>query len=143
MAKVMRIVEPHMYEEFLTYLQRPACTCSSQDKPTEQKDEPTFSSSTANSAEDKIQDNTEKELEIKAGEQTLPGYNDKATVCTTESETGSHSVTKNEERVPNPKPLVGGRPTNWLNIEMLHMSPYTKRKYKVKPRKVMKGGKRR
>ena len=126
-----------MYEEFLTYLQRPGCTCMSQVKPMEQQDEPTFSSSTVNSAEDKVGNNMTKELESSRGDQTLPGCNDKSTVCTTDSETGSRSATKNA-----PKELKGSGPTNWLNIEMLHMTPYMKRKYAVKPRKVMKGGKR-
>ena len=140
MAKIMRIVEPHMYEEFLAYLQRPECTCVSHDKPTEEK--PTFTITTVS---DVSKDNAAHELIPSGGDQTMKSCSEKATVGTEDTQTSLPVTTKNEEAKEerNTKSTRGGGPPrNWLNIETLHIRPYSKR-YAASKRKVKKGGKRR
>ena len=126
MAKIMRIVEPRMYEEFLSFLRKPSCVCTLNEN---------------NNSEDGTCPNLvqgRKQQENTLGQPTIiipsdvsrsnvrPDDDDKVVLGETKS-CDPPAIKQEEQHVDPQAEIIGsGRPANWLGIEMLRLQPYKK-----------------
>ena len=141
MAKIMRIVEPHVYEEFLTYLRKPSCSCAGDGAAADEKGETLILPPTVNDSNHESE--AEQAIVIPTEEDTsCLNLNEEPNVLHIESSSSVAPDVETVDVVPSGsvENLHGGRPNNWLSIEGLYMKPYKKKKLPAVRR--TKGGKR-
>ena len=144
MAKIMRIVEPHMYQEFLLFLRKPSCSCKSSLN-ADGYEEETFPAVTVSQESQNVADQSTLAGIIIPNDDTRLNIcqGDDHDVAPQEASAGDTiAIQKKEQHDHSPTEIIGnGRSTNWLNIEMLRLEPY-KKKVKVGTVVKNKGGKR-
>ena len=142
MAKIMRIVEPHLYEEFLSILRKPICSCTENNY--KQEDTcPTVTAIQKPKQEEERPNQPTIVIPSDVSQSNVRQGDDEKLILGEMKSCDPPAIKQGEQHVDPQAEMIGsGRPANWLGIEMLRLQPY-KEEGKIYKTAKDKRGKRR